>query len=604
MSRLKPIIFAIFILIVFLQFLKIELLDSDFWWHIATGRYIVTEGHLPEKDPFSFTSTMEENTNLFPERENFILKQYWLSQIIFYFIYDYAGPKGIIILRSALYTMTILLVFWRLLKWSVSFPISFISAFVLYMLCLSKLTGERPVLFTILFTALIFFILEDFKDKKDKRIFLLLPLMLLWSNLHGGFIIGVVIIMVFMLGEGLKILLKKTIYTKHEIILFYTATALALGFSFINPTGWDAFAIAFSSKYKPFIQNIQEYESPFIVYFIERLYPINYWYVILAVLFPLILFVRNRKMSLTHIILLSGLLIMSFSATRFIIYYGIIAVMVLGKEFDICVKELLKKRFSEQMYVRLFKGLTIAVLFSLILYAAGLPLFKSPSFTVARRFILPVAAADFIEANRPSGNVFNYLDHGGYITWRFYPWKKTFIDSRALNLTVISEFAWIVKAVNSLHGIEPSPVKGPLWKRLLEHYNVNFVFLPLHDIYGSVPAITFKLSESDKWVPIYCDDISIIFVRDIEQNRDLIEKFKLSKEHVYNTIIYQLTNFTLHNKVNPRPLLSLGETFHKMGRLNDALTAYRYAMNRLPSPLIQEKLNQIESEMKMKEKAD
>lgn len=604
MSKLKIIIFSFFVLIVFLQFLSIDLWDSDFWWHIATGKYIVSTGSLPDKDPFSYTSAMEENKNLFPERENFILKQYWLSQIIFYLLYDYAGPKGIIVLRSLIYTMLISIVFWRLQRWSVSFPISFISTFVLYMLIISKLTGERPVLFTILFTALIFFILEDFKDKKDKRIFLLPPLMLFWSNLHGGFIIGVVIIMVFMLGEGIKVILRRATYTRHEIILFYAATTAAIVFSFINPTGWDAFAIALSSKYKPFIQNIQEYESPFIVYFIEKLSPINYWYVILVVLFPVVLLLRNRKIDLTHIILLSGLLIVSFSAGRFMIYYGIIAVMVLGKEFDICIKGLLKRKFSEQMQVKLLNWLAVAILFSLMLYAAGFPLLKSPSLTVARGFTVPVAAVDFVEENGLSGNMFNYLDHGGYITWRLYPWKKTFIDSRALNLTVMGEFYWIVKAVDSLYSTEPSSTKGPLWKRLLNHYAINFVLLPLHDVNGTVPAITFKLSESDTWVPVYCDNISIIFVRDSEQNSGVVKKFRLSKEYIYNVIIYRLTNYALHNKVNPRPLLSLGETFYRMGRLRDALNAYRYAMNRLPAPLIQGKINQIESEMNTKEKKE
>src|SRR4030042_6492002 len=78
------------------NYLTLNLWDYDFWWHIATGRYIVSERHLPEKDPFSFTSTMEENKNSFPEREKFILKKYWLAQVLFYAIFNYTGPTGII----------------------------------------------------------------------------------------------------------------------------------------------------------------------------------------------------------------------------------------------------------------------------------------------------------------------------------------------------------------------------------------------------------------------------------------------------------------------------------------------------------------------------
>jgi hypothetical protein len=568
---------------------------------MSTGRYIVTEMQLPEKDPFSFTSAMEENNNLFPERENFILKQYWLSQVIFYLLYDYAGPKGIILLRSFLYIMTIVFVLWRLQRWSVSLPVSFISVFSLYMLMISRLTGERPVLFTILFTAVLFFILEDFKDKKDKRIFLLPPLMLFWSNLHGGFIIGVVIIMIFMLGEGLKIIFRRSVYTRREIVLFYTATVAALGFSFINPTGWDAFAIALSSKYKPFIQGIQEYDSLFVVYK-ERLSSINYWHVALIVLFPVVLIIRNRRLDFTHIILLSVLLIMTVSAMRFEDYYGIIAVMIIGREVDVWLKDLFRTRFSEQRYAKLLNWLTIASLFSLIFLIVGTT-FKSPGFALARDYSVPEKAVDFIEKNRLKGNIFNDFGYGGYLTWRLYPREKTFIDSRALNYNVMTEFGWIVRAVDSIYRKEPSPTKGPLWERLLSHYNINLMFLCLHDVHGTVLPIIFKLSESDKWASVYCDPISIIFVKNNEQNRHVIERFRLSKEVIYNTIIYKSANLALLKRVNPRPLMSLGKTFYKMGRLNDAIKAYQYALKRMPeSPVIKGRLAQIESELKMKEK--
>jgi len=581
-----------------------DIWDYDFWWHTATGKYIVSTGSLPEKDPFSYTSTLKENENLYPERETFILKQYWLAQVIFYGLFDYAGPGGIILLRSLLYIMTLIFVLWQLHRWSVSTPLSFIFVFNLFMILISRVHGERPVLFTVLFTAVIFFILEGFKDKKNKEIFFLLPLMLLWSNLHGGFIIGVVIIMIFMFGEGLKIILKKVVYTKRQIILFYVVTTAALCLSFVNPTGWDAFAIAISSKYKPFMTGIQEYVSPFVAYYGERLYSPNYWHLALVALFPVVLIIRNKKIDLTHLILLPVFFIMSFSAIRYEDYYGIIATMILGKELDRWVKEFFSKRFSEPSYSKLMRWLTAVAFISAILYLVGYPIFKSPRFAVASGFSVPKAAVNFIEENRLKGNMFNDYGYGGYVAWRLYPWKKTFIDSRALNLTVMSEYGWIVKAIDSIYRTEPSIKKGPLWERLLNHYDVNFAFLSLNDVYGTVPPLIFKLTGSDKWVPVYCDKLSVIFVRNTEQNKYVIERFRLPEEQVYNIIIYKSAINALDNRVNPRALLSLGEVFYERGRLEDAVAAYRYAMKRLPDPLVQEKINQIESEIKLKGKKD
>lgn len=582
-----------------LSLLNIPVWDCDFWWHIATGRYIVETGTIPDKDPFSYTSALEENKNPFPVWENFILKQYWLSQIIFYLIYDYTGPKGIIILRSALLIATLILVFLKLRKYSVSFPISFLFLFIIF-IALSKATGERPVLFTIFLTALTFFILDEFKVKKDKKIFLLIPIMLFWANMHGGFIIGIMIIISFMLGEGAGIILRRGDFTKKEVYLFYTATILAVSFSYINPAGWDAFTVAMniSSKYKSIHMHIKEYESLFSLYY-QKIYPVQYDYLALTLLFPLILILRNRKIELSHIILLSGTFIMSVSAIRFIVYFMIIGTMVIGKETGILTENLFKIRLSERTYTIVQNGLTLAVLLSIIFYATNIHKSDKFSFNIAKGYSVPEAAIDFIEKNKLQGNMLNEYGYGGYMTWRLFPEQKTFIDTRSLNIMVRTEYEWIMQATEYAMEVNPSKSNTPLWERLLNHYKINFIFIPMLDIYAQIQPVIFKLVESNKWVPVYCDPISVIFVRNSEQNSALIERFKLSNEDVYNVIIYEAARRALGNEINPRSLVSIGDVFYKMGRIENALKAYKYALKRMPkSPIIHEKIAQVESEIK------
>jgi tetratricopeptide (TPR) repeat protein len=597
----RPIVITILIASFAYSVLNIQLWDYDFWWHIATGRYIVTEGHIPEKDPFSFTTILPENKNKFPVWEDLILKQYWLSQVIFYLIYDYAGAKGIIILRTILLITTLIIVFWKLKKYSVSFPLKFLFLFILS-LSLGRYTGERPVLFTILFTALTFFILDNFRDEKDKKILLLIPLMLLWANMHGGFIIGIIIILVFMLGEGIKIILKRGDYTKNKVYLFYIVAILAIGISYFNPAGWDAFDVAMqiTTKYKPFHLNIQEYASPFSLFYKYKVYPFQYEYLAMIILFLLVLILRNKKIDLTHMILLSGTFIASVSAIRFIVYYMIIGTMVIGEESDILIGGLLKRRFSESTYTRIMDGLTIPILLSIILYSAGI--YKSDifRFDIAKDY-LPEAAVNFIEKNKLSGNMFNDYAYGGYITWRLYPRQKTFIDTRSLNMTVRIEYTWITQATEYAKEVNPSKSNTPLWKRLLNHYKINFIFLPMLDPYTQINPIIFKLIDSNEWVPVYCDPMSVIFVRNNEQNKCLIKRFKISEDDIYNAIIFQASLKAIGNQVNPRSLMSLGEVFYKMGRLEDALKAYRYAFDRMPgNTMILEKIKQLESEIKGK----
>lgn len=600
----KILIAASFIAVfygIFYHLASLDLFDCDFWWHISTGRYIVETHSIPASDPFSFTSEMPENKNLFPQRENFILKQYWLAQVLFYLIYDLSGPKGMILLRALMLSGMLLLVLYRLRKWDVSFYVSFISVFLLFMLA-ARHIGERPVLFTILFTPLTFIILEGFKNRQKKLIFFLPPLMLLWANLHGGFIIGILIILVFMAGEGLKIILKQVRYARNEMVLFYTATILALFLSYINPSGWDAFSIALSPEYKFMEEGIQEYASLFYVYK-ERVYPINYGIVVFLCLFPVILIARNKKMDITHILLLSGFFIMALRTGRYDIYYAIMASMILGRETDLLLKDLFKKRLPEKIRTKMIFAFGVLTFLSAILFVVGSTKIEALKFGLATGFSVPKAAVDFIEENKIEGRILNEAGLGGYITWRLYPWKKTFIDTRWLNYTTKSEMSWFLLSRESLKSHKIAKGKMPLWERLLEHYDINIIFTGLFDVYGQLVPAVLTLTEGEKWVPVYVDTISIVFVKNITRNHDIITKYKRTKEYIYSLILAKACISSQISNENPRYLLSIAQTFHKMGRLKESVTAYEYALARSPhKEEVRNEIKKIEDELREKTK--
>lgn len=564
------------------NYLSVKLWDYDFWWHIATGRYIVENGHLPSSDPFSYTSELAENKNLYPLWESFILKQYWLAQIIFYLIYKTFGDMGIIILRSLILMSVVLSVFWGLKRKDVNFYISFPFVFLTYLTTLTY-TGERPVLFTLLFSVLVFLLIDGFKNNRTKTIFLLIPLMLLWANMHGGFIIGDIIIVVFIIGETLNIILRRFTYAKHELLIFYSVAVLSIAVSYINPNGFAAFIIALSPTYKIFQSGIQEYQSVFYLYR-NNIRSIDIGYIALAAIFPIILIlrVRARKMDLSHIILLSGLLFMSITALRFMIYYVAIGAIVLGREANHLIEGLFANRGFLRKQKWLLNAFAVIILLSSIAYTIGVINFERFKFAKATRYSVPEGAVNFIEGKRLSGNIYNDFGFGGYVTWRLYPWKKTFIDTRSLNSTVISESKWIILATESIKNKKLRDGKIPLWERLLDHYNIDLILLSNLDTFGTVPPLLITLLESDKWVPVYVDLISVIFIRNSENNLKIIKKYKVPRDDVYNAVVIQATQWALFKENNPLYLISLGDIFHKMGRMNDALTAYEYALKRFP----------------------
>lgn len=593
------ILFSSFVL----QFISVVVWDVDFWWHIATGRQIISSGALPETDPFSFTTVLEENKNPFPEWERFILKQYWLGQIILYPIFDYFGPEGIVIFRALMLISTLGIAFWLLKRWTVSFPVSFIAIFVVFLSFL-KFTGERPVLFTILFTALTFFLLEDFSRNRKKRILLLIPLMLLWSNLHGGYIIGAIIIFLFTTGEIADLFLKKAVYNKQEMYQLIAVSLFSVLATSINPSGWQAVLISFNIpfKYKAIHENIMEYFSPVYLYW-NKLYPVDYGYVSLVVLSPVILFLRNKKIRISHLLILTAFWLMSLSALRMVVYFVILGSLILARETDLLAKGFTVKRLTGKSLKYWSAVLIAACFFSAALYFSGK--IHDSGFMVADAVAAPTKAADFIEAKRLSGNMFNDYGYGGYLTWRLYPGQKTFIDSRALNINIRKEYAWIINAeeVDS-KGVDGVMTRRQLWEMLLKHYHINFILLKVSDPLYQIHPLIFKLADSDQWAPVYCDNESVIFLRNNELNKKTIEAHELPVEEIFNTIIYQSARNALRNKTSPISLISLGDIFYRMSRLEEARRSYAYALERMPeNPVIQEKIRQVRSEIEQGNKS-
>ncbi len=580
-----------------MQFLSFRVWDVDFWWHIATGREIISSGALSQTDLFSYTTILEENKNPFPDWETFVLKQYWLGQIILFSVFDYFGSEGIVIFRSLMLILTAGTVFLMLKRWSISLPASFICIFVVLDALLAY-TGERPVLITIFFAALTFFLLEDYSQNRKKRILLLVPVMLLWSNIHGGYIIGIIIISLFTAGEIADSYLKKAVYKKGEIYLLAGVSLISVLTTFVNPNGWQAILISFNIpfKYKAIHTNITEYFSPFYLYR-NKIHPPDYLYLLLVILSTAIIILRNRKMRISHLMILAAFCLMSLSALRMVVYFILAGSLIIARETDLWAKGIAGRHMPELRAKGLSALLIVGCFVSAILYFSN----KTPlsGFRIADSVTAPVKAADFIEKNRISGNMFNDYSYGGYLAWRLYPGHKTFIDSRTLNINVRKEYEWIVGAQEMDSRTEDgAPTKKQLWELLLRHYNINIIILKVTDPFYQIHPLIFKLIEGQGWRPVYSDHESVIFLRNNESNERAIEQYGLPAEEVFNTIISQSASGALRNETNPISLISLGDVFYKMNRLEEARKSYSYALERMPGNIsIQQKIIQTDAEM-------
>ena len=484
-----------------------DIRDNDFFWHLKSGQVIWENKALPERDPFAYTTPAPES-----ERVRFLLNSYWLGQVFFYLFYLAGDMPGIIVLRFIIAGL-LCFVMLKLRKGDKLLYLSLLAIFLA--LVLKSYPLERPQLFSFIFFAVVLFLLERIKAEQEERAapFLLPCTMLVWANIHGGYALGITIILLYITTEGLKFShpalspLSSKVYKR--LVLAGTA---AIVISFVNPGTYHVFSKAVLFQPPKVISDNLEFQSTLSIFRIYGDYSILvYWSILVCAVLALL--IDLRRADITKIALIAGTGYFSFTTLRYVAFLLIAALPVIGEAF------------SRLRFFRAFRGvLYLAALAITIYFAApytGLDTLKSGEWVDSRKF--PVRAADFIQQNDIKGNMYNYFNWGGYLIWRLGPGKKVFIDGRTLDSEVYEQTTYIDKAVaDGQSGM-------PLWKYFLEKHQVNYIIIPSPRIGWSLPLFQALAGDRD-WVPVFFDQTAALFVKNSAVNSDIIEKYSPTEE--------------------------------------------------------------------------
>jgi hypothetical protein len=167
---------------------RMPILTPDVWWHLATGRLILADG-IPRTDPFSWTVGGAD----------WFLHE-WLADVVSMRVVASSGLLGLVTFRSLLIVAAFGLAYRLARRHAGS------------LLCLLLLVPaawathrnwlDRPQLWTFVLLPLLVSLLETARqDAVPRRVLVLVPmLMLAWANLHGAFMIGLAVTIVWMLG--------------------------------------------------------------------------------------------------------------------------------------------------------------------------------------------------------------------------------------------------------------------------------------------------------------------------------------------------------------------------------------------------------------------
>jgi hypothetical protein len=458
-----------------------EIYDTDFWWHLRTGQYIVETHSLPSPDPFAWTTAAAANAYPTEARtRHFNLTHEWLAQAALYEVWRVIGFAGVVALRALNLTAVcglIGLVAWNRRR---SF-LAAIAAALAAATVFQTFALDRPYQITFLFLAATLAVLEC-----RRWLWLLPPMFLVWANCHGGYFLGWV---------ALGAHCTESLIRRERNRRLWMVAALCVAISAINPNGLAIFQTLLNYRASFMQSKLLEWAPPV-------LWPPT-WFSVLLTVAAIVLLINWRAVRPADWLLFLAFAAASLTAQRNIFLIAMVAPVVI---VTYAAPPELTKRIR-------FAGLSRFVLPAAILAAAGGTVFGALQsgffqFHVAE-WKFPSAAADFLVKNRVTGRMFNTYEWGGYLMWRLWPQIKVFIDGRALSESVFQDYARILYNHDESDGL-------PSGEKLQDDRGIDLIVMNTFEpsggtIYLLAPSLA-DLAQN-RWKLVYQDSRALIFMR-------------------------------------------------------------------------------------------
>lgn len=495
--------------------------DPDFFWHLKSGEWIWQHRELPAQDPFNYMSQAGGGSS-----QQFTLTAYWMSQVLYHLVFDQAGMPGIVALKFLLALLFVV----ALIKLRRGDPLIHAALVLVSLpLFLRVYTLDRPQSFSFLCFAVLLILLE--KERSAATVsaawtsYLPVPLlMLLWANLHGGHLVGQITIALFIVLEGLKFTHRALQPARPERYRRLVIVGVAgLAASLVNPNSYHAFKVALGPELGPnqnFMRNIEYYST--VTFFRDMHQPLIaiFWgALILAAVYCL---ATLKKPDITLFVLLAGTGYFGFQHVRYVPFFMIAALPAIGV------------LLSAERFGRWGRYLLVAASIAGAAFAVRDQVPSGERVKLAMNVnneIYPVQAADFIIANDLKGNLYNTYFWGGYLLWRLSPERKVYVDGRNINPQGFFEASEISNAF-ALPGQHP-----PLWKKRLQQRGVGYIVIPRVKgfkglLLDDADKLRRALLEAPEWFPVFADPISLVFVLNMPEHRQVIRRYGIPRERL------------------------------------------------------------------------
>jgi hypothetical protein len=472
--------------------------DGDTGWHVRTGEWILANRRVPSQDIFSYTKAGQP-----------WFAWEWLWDLMFGWLHQHGGMAAVILASLLVVCCTSVVVF-RLVRRQCG------SALVAIGIMFFVTGGSaihwlaRPHLFTLLFAAIFYSLLERVHEGDTRLLWWLPALTVIWTNLHGGFFVGLILVGAYAGGELLRAALESTQEARKQAVgraRPYIAAGFACALAtFVNPYFYHLHAhiISFLSDSYQY-KNIVEYQS------FNFHHPVTVFFEPMLILGLAAAVWCVARRDYVHALLIGGWAHLALVAVRNTPIFMMVAAVPVACMLQKLIEDLPGSNVANwvrQAASRVTRfaadfgetdaiprlhlaSAAVAGLLVALFYAPNAPAKCRAEYDAAH---YPAKAVELLRKAGPGETIFTDDAWGGYLIYRLYPANKVFIDGRC-DFYGSSFNEKYLDVMNAHYD----------WEKNLDRYHVNAILLPVET------PLAATLKESPRWHAIYDDGVAILF---------------------------------------------------------------------------------------------
>ncbi len=479
--------------------------DASIGWHIRNGEQMLRTHAVTRTDPFSVT--MGGQTWYAWE---------WLYDVVIARIHQVVGLNGVVFFSAVIIALTFSLTLRLCLRRGADLPVTALLLALSLGASMIHLFA-RPHVLSWLFTVICFQVLDSSENGEGRRRLWYLPaLMLLWANVHGGFVVGFVLLGLYLLSDTILYYRCRNTEERGSLVARLRALGIVAGLSLlaslINPYGYELHVHVYRYLSSRWLMNhIDEFLSPDFHGVAQQCF------VAILLITIVVLAVSRTKPSLARMFVMLFATYSGLYASRSLPVSSLLLTLIVA---PLWTQALADARDNSRLSLRLrsflsrWRSMTARIrdvelgfrghLWPMAAVLIGLLACMHHGKIGSQQWMnarfdpghLPVQATEVLVQRGVRDPIFSQDSWGGYLIYCLYPRNRVFVDDR-----------------HDLYGEEflkeylKSIRLAPEWEKFLSEKHVNWALLPAKS------SLANMLEETSKWNLVYRDGTSVLLER-------------------------------------------------------------------------------------------